>query len=390
MKEQTYLTFLLDHRRYSIDSEYLDEMLPLPEITLLPTGSQDIVGVLNVRGDIIPIIDLNLSLGYEPMPYRTANSVIILKQDPLRVGLIVSSIGELAAHMTLEVDDLDPRLQAQRSQARRKQMLTGSMLSTDTAGAAEDDNLCWLLSPPEQWLRYVEIQQLISVAGVLEDNPAIAAELPAGSQSTVFCPTATPEERTIFQQRSHNLRQSLKSTEPEALSTLAIIAIGDHHFGVDLSAVKEFTDIQSVTPIPCCPSHVVGNMNLRGEILTLMDIQSCLNLSAAAGSAAIDSAAIDSADVDNPTTPSQSATPLTRAKVMVIEIDKYFTGIVVQDVLEAMFPLRLQDTMPPSSQLASIDRRYLQGEFSYRNTTIGILDFPTILTQGNLSVDEVV
>lgn len=375
MKEQPYLTFLLDKRRYSINSEYLYEMLPLPEITLLPTGSPDIVGVLNVRGAIIPIVDLNVSLGYEPIPYRTANSVIMLKQDQLRVGLIVSSIGDLETHTTLAVDDLDPRLQAQRSQARRKQMLTGSILGAEAAEPSEDDNPCWLLSAPDQWLRYVEIQQLISVAGVLEENPAIVAELPAGSQSTVFCPTATPEDRAIFQQRTLSLRKSLNSAEQETLSTLAIIAIGDNYFGVNLSAVKEFTDIQNVTPIPCCPAHIVGNMNLRGEILTLMDIQPCLSPAAS----------------DNPTAPARSAAPLTRSKVMVIEIDKYLAGIVVQDVLEAMFPLRQQDTMPPSSQLSSVDpQRYIQGEFSYRNTTVGILDFPKILTQGNLIVDEVV
>ncbi|MEL6814394.1 MAG: chemotaxis protein CheW [Cyanobacteria bacterium J06598_3] len=377
MKEQPYLTFLLNQRRYSISSEYLDEMLPLPEITLLPTGSQDIVGVLNVRGDILPIVDLNLSLGYELVPYRTANSVIILKQDQLRVGLIVSSIGELDTHTTLAVDDLDPRLQAQRSQARRKQMLTGSILSTEAAEPSEDDNPCWLLDAPEQWLRYVEIQQLISVAGVLEDNPAIAAELPAGSQSTVFCPTATPEERAIFQQRTFSLRQSAKSVDQETLSTLAIVAIGGNYFGVDLSAVKEFTDIQNVTPIPCCPPHVIGNMNLRGEILTLMDIQPCLS--------PVDPGSVPSAP--------RSAVPLSRSKVMVIEIDKYLTGIVVQSVLEAMFPLRQQDTREPSPsslQSPAIDPRYIQSEFAYRNTTVAILDFPKILTQGNLVVDEVV
>ena len=77
--DQRYLIFTLGQQQYSLDSTYLEEMLPLPEITPLPAAAPDILGILNLRGEMVPILDLNLSLGHDPLPYRTTDSVIVLK-----------------------------------------------------------------------------------------------------------------------------------------------------------------------------------------------------------------------------------------------------------------------------------------------------------------------
>ena len=45
--------------------------------------------------------------------------------------------------------------------------------------------------------------------------------------------------------------------------------------------MREFTNITRVTPIPCTPPHIVGNLNLRGEILTLIDLSNFLQLNTA-------------------------------------------------------------------------------------------------------------
>ena len=91
----------------------------------------------------------------------------------------------------------------------------------------------------------------------------------------LYCPNATPGERSIFRQRADNLRQPLESLNVTSkLMTLAVIGFGNKYFGLDLELVQAFTDITDFTPIPCCPNYIVGNMNLRGEIVTLVDMMS--------------------------------------------------------------------------------------------------------------------
>jgi purine-binding chemotaxis protein CheW len=83
----------------------------------------------------------------------------------------------------------------------------------------------------------------------------------------LYCPNATTEERAIFRQRADNLRQSIEiSKVTNELMPLAVIGLGHEYFGLDLELVHEFTDISNLTPIPCCPNHIVGNMNLREKL----------------------------------------------------------------------------------------------------------------------------
>ncbi len=389
MKDQPYLSFSLGDRKYSLHTTYLEEMFPLPEITLLPTVSQDIIGILNVRGNIIPILDPKLSLGLEPTPYKPTDSIIVLKQSQLQVGLIVNNIGALETFSTTDIDPTDARLQEQQSKARRKDMIAGKIQFSESAEPTVDPEPFWLLNEPEKWLRYVEIQQLISIAGALEDVEAAAASDPApatamenseGTQPLVFCPEAKPEERVIFQQRAQELKKSLATEKAEALSTLAIVAIEDKYFGVDLALVQEFAELQTINPIPCCPPHIVGNMNLRGNILTLIDIREILGQET--------NVAI------HPSLAKPLASPSSKMKAMVVEINNTVAGILVKDVLEAMFPFNTQDQIPLSAEDetdgdAPADP-YLQSKIPYGSDTIGVLNLPKLFSQGELIVEEVV
>lgn len=75
---------------------------------------------------------------------------------------------------------------------------------------------------------------------------------------------------------------------------------------------------------------------------------------------------------------------------MVVEIDQYIAGILVNNVLEAMFPLSTANETPSDMASNNMDSRYRQGTFAYRDSTVSILDLPKVLQEGNLIVDEIV
>lgn len=88
----------------------------------------------------------------------------------------------------------------------------------------------------------------------------------------------TPEELTIFHARARILMQLPEEVVVEGMTSLAVVSLNGEYFGVDLEVIKEFANIRGVTPVPCTPAHIVGDMNLRGDILTIMDIGGMLNL----------------------------------------------------------------------------------------------------------------
>jgi purine-binding chemotaxis protein CheW len=86
------LSILLSDETYIIDSYYVVEVLPLTEITPLPCTPPFIMGIINVRGRILSVINLKFFLN---LPYRgitNLNRVIVVKNENIEVGLLVDDI----------------------------------------------------------------------------------------------------------------------------------------------------------------------------------------------------------------------------------------------------------------------------------------------------------
>jgi chemotaxis signal transduction protein len=95
MKEHSYLTFSLNNYLYGISLVYVEEIFSLPELTLIPQEPREIVGVVNLRGNIVPVMDLNFSFGYQSLDYRLTDSLVVLKWEQFRLGIIVNQVYEV-------------------------------------------------------------------------------------------------------------------------------------------------------------------------------------------------------------------------------------------------------------------------------------------------------
>lgn len=97
--EQEYLTFVLNGEEYGVDILCVQEIRVWSSVTELPNKPNYIKGVINLRGVIIPIIDLRQRFGMEPLDYNEQTVTIILKnqhQDkPMVVGIIVDAVSEV-------------------------------------------------------------------------------------------------------------------------------------------------------------------------------------------------------------------------------------------------------------------------------------------------------
>jgi purine-binding chemotaxis protein CheW len=60
MKNKQYLTFHLHNLQYGIEATLVQEIFPLPEVTLIDKAATTVMGILNLRGQIVPIMHLDL------------------------------------------------------------------------------------------------------------------------------------------------------------------------------------------------------------------------------------------------------------------------------------------------------------------------------------------
>src|SRR5262249_34289721 len=95
-------------------------------------------------------------------------------------------------------------------------------------------------------------------------SPSFGLRPPSSAPSAAegsFSPEATAEERAIFRRRAQDLAPPMEQEESDGLASLAVVTLNGECYGIDLGLVREFAPLRSVTPVPCCPAHVVGQMN---------------------------------------------------------------------------------------------------------------------------------
>jgi len=131
------------------------------------------------------------------------------------------------------------------------------------------------------------------------------------------------------------------------------------YFGVELASVQEFCDIAQLSPIPCCPPHILGAMSLRGNLLTVIDPRAALNL---------------------PPAPRGG-------KAVIARLGEQALGIAVDAVHDVVY-LRSEDMQPPPPALRERCGAEVSGTAPYAGRVIAVLDLPALLAREDWIVDQ--
>ena len=107
MEEDTqkgrYLTFSLGDESYGIEIKYVTEIIGIQTITVIPELPEYVKGVINLRGKIIPVMDVRLRFKKEPREYNDRTCVIVVDINDISIGLIVDSVAEV---LTIPEEDI--------------------------------------------------------------------------------------------------------------------------------------------------------------------------------------------------------------------------------------------------------------------------------------------
>lgn len=103
-EELQLVAFKLNKEEYGVSILYVQEIKRLTEITRVPYTPDFIKGVMNLRGSVLPVIDLKKRLGLAESPYSEDTRIIIVKIDEIAIGMIVDSVTEV---LEIEPDHIE-------------------------------------------------------------------------------------------------------------------------------------------------------------------------------------------------------------------------------------------------------------------------------------------
>ena len=100
-----YLTFFLANEEYGVEILKVQEIIGRMPITPVPLTSRYIRGVINLRGKIHPIMDLNIKFGMNQTEITDETCIIVIKTSSLMMGILVDKVSEVVNIATDDIED---------------------------------------------------------------------------------------------------------------------------------------------------------------------------------------------------------------------------------------------------------------------------------------------
>ena len=101
-----YIVVQIGSEKYGIDIGYIDTIVRMSKITRVPKAQVYFPGIINLRGEVVPVMSIRTKMGLESDVYTNATRIIILKiEDRGMLGVIVDAVCEV---VTLATDEVEP------------------------------------------------------------------------------------------------------------------------------------------------------------------------------------------------------------------------------------------------------------------------------------------
>lgn len=100
-----FLTFSLENQVFGIEIKYVTEIIGIQPITEVPEVPDYVKGIINLRGKIIPVIDVRLKFRKEAVGYNDRTCIVVVDIQNISLGLIVDNVAEV---MTIPEENIVP------------------------------------------------------------------------------------------------------------------------------------------------------------------------------------------------------------------------------------------------------------------------------------------
>ena len=108
-REGKYLSFFLGREEYGISILKVKEIIGMIQVTPIPQTPAYVKGVINLRGKVIPVIDLRLRFGMNSIDYTDRTCIVVVEIDSnsgsLHIGIVVDSVSEVINIKSTDIED---------------------------------------------------------------------------------------------------------------------------------------------------------------------------------------------------------------------------------------------------------------------------------------------
>ncbi len=246
------LYFNIGDLKFGLEIGGLQEILEMVEITSLPDSPDFVEGVINLRGKIIPVINLgkvcNIKSKEEDV---TQLCIIVVRIEKLITGLIVDRVNEV-----LKIDSM--------------------LIETPSDGLSLTQFLSGVAKLEKEIIFVLDLNKIFDFqkkAFLIKVNrEKIKEEKKEKIESTAII-------KSVLHQRAINLAGTKQiSKSKKRLKQILSFSLGEEWYGLRIKFVKEILYFSNITRVPFAPRCVMGIINLRGEIVAVIDIRKMLDL----------------------------------------------------------------------------------------------------------------
>ena len=229
--EEQLVSFLLNNEEYAIGIMDVKEIIRIPQIVKVPNCEAHIEGVVSIRNNLLPIINLRTYFGMDYKEIDDHTRILVVDMGSFTAGIMVDKISEV--------------LRVQTS----------------------------IIQPPPKFSKHSG-EQLKGVAKLNNGKRMILLLEPAKLISADEISAITGNSETCEEQAEEK-SITVQILDEEQLVTFKIDM---EEYGIKIANVQEINRMTEVTKIPRAPYYIEGIVNLRGNVIPALDLRRLFNL----------------------------------------------------------------------------------------------------------------
>jgi len=312
LHETQLVTFRLGTEEFAINIMHVQEIIRVTALSQIPNAPEFVEGVVSLRDQLLPIVNLRKKFKMPAVEVTEDSRIIVVNLDKNSVGIMVDSMSEVLLVNNNTIEGLPSFMNDTQSEQLNgvAKLLDGKRLI--------------MIMDVEKVLSTNEFNQMQFV----EETPDANGEGSSEGSST------------SNQRENSGLLEAAGARTHADEDQYVTFEIGKERFGLNISQVQEIIWLTDITHVPNVQTYIEGIVNLRGNVLPVMDIRKRFHL-----------AEIERTD---------------SSSIVVVDVDSRKTGVIV-DAVSNVMRLNRDAIEPPPPIIAGLDASFVKGVGKIKN-----------------------